>query len=87
MKCAYCDSENNDFIQLNQTFGFSCIEISFNSQGMLRVRYYENGDNDFVSQVIINIKFCPNCGRAMKGRTNTVEPIGFLDQSGLASAT
>ena len=87
MKCAYCDSDNNDFVQLNQTFGYSGIEMSLNRQGMLRVRYYENGDNNFVSQDIINIKFCPNCGRVMNGRTNTVKTNGFSDKGVLCSAT
>lgn len=87
MKCAYCDSDDNDFVQLNQTFGYSGIEMSLNRQGMLRARYYENGNNIFISQDIINIKFCPNCGLAMNGRMNSIETIGFSDKGGLCSAT
>ena len=87
-RCPYCDSENNDFIPLNQSVEYSGIEMALNRQGMLRVRYYMyNGVDHFESQDIVNIKFCPNCGRAMNGRTNSVETIGFADESGLASAT
>lgn len=87
MKCVYCDRKDYDFVPLNETFGYSGIEISLNKQGMLRVRYYDINDPDFVIQDIVNIKFCPNCGRVMNARTNMVEPIGYADESGLASAT
>lgn len=66
MKCAYCDRKDNDFIPLNQTVDYSGIEMSLNKQGMLRVRYYDINDPNFVTQDIVKIKFCPNCGRAMR---------------------
>ena len=65
MKCAYCDREDNDFVLLNQTTDYSGIEMSLNRQGMLRVRYYTDGSKVWFSQDIVEIKFCPNCGRAM----------------------
>ena len=63
--CQYCESRgNNDFLLLNQTQDYSGIEIALNRQGMLRTRYY--GDNDiWCSQEIVNIKFCPMCGRKL----------------------
>ena len=63
--CQYCESRgNNDFLLLNQTQDYSGIEIALNRQGMLRTRYY--GDNDiWYSQEIVNIKFCPMCGRKL----------------------
>jgi hypothetical protein len=65
-KCKYCKAENNDFVQLNDTVDYSGIEISLNRQGMLRVRYYDVNDPDFVTQDIINIKYCPICGKHLK---------------------
>ena len=63
--CQYCESRgNNDFLLLNQTKDYSGIEIASDRQGMLRTRYY--GDNDiWFSQEIVNIKFCPMCGRKL----------------------
>ena len=66
MKCAYCDREDNDFVLLNQTMDYSGIEIALNRQGMLRVRCYADDSKVWFSQDIVEIKFCPNCGRAMK---------------------
>ena len=58
--CKYCEHENNDFVILNETKDYSGIEIAVNRQGMLRVRYE---DNIWFSQDIVNIKFCPMCGK------------------------
>lgn len=66
MKCAYCDREDNDFVLLNQTTDYSSIEMALNRQGMLRVRCYIDDNQVWFSQDIVEIKFCPNCGRAMK---------------------
>lgn len=66
MRCAYCDGEDNDFVLLNQTTDYSGIEMALNRQGMLRVRYYADDSHIWYSQDIVEIKFCPNCGRAMK---------------------
>jgi hypothetical protein len=63
--CKVCDRENNDFVLLNETEDFSFIEISLNKQGMLRVRLIDN-QGRITSQDIINIEFCPICGRKMR---------------------
>lgn len=65
--CKYCNANHNDFILLNNTFDYSGIEISMNKQGMLRVRCYCDEMDGFVSQDIINIKYCPVCGEKFKG--------------------
>lgn len=65
MKCKYCEHENNDFVTLNETTDYSSIEMALNRQGMLRVRYYEDSNQVWFSQDIINIKFCPICGRKL----------------------
>lgn len=62
--CPYCESNNNQFIEVNQTKEYSGIEMCLNRQGMFRVRYYDDNDNIFVSQDIVNIKYCPYCGKA-----------------------
>ena len=65
-KCKFCDSNSNDFISLNDTIDYSGIEIAINSQGMLRSRYYDiDYDSNFRSQDIINIKYCPMCGKEL----------------------
>ncbi len=64
--CKYCEHENNDFIILNDTVEYSDIEMALNRQGVLRVRCFEQGEYDlFYSQDIINVKFCPMCGRKL----------------------
>ena len=64
--CKYCGHENNDFVILNDTVEYSNIEMALNRQGVLRVRYFEQGEYDlFYSQDIIKIKFCPMCGRKL----------------------
>lgn len=64
--CKYCEHENNDFVILNDTVEYSNIEMALNRQGMLRVRYFEQGEYDlFYSQDVINVKFCPICGRKL----------------------
>lgn len=61
--CQYCEPRrNNDFVTMNQTAKYSGIQLAINCQGMLRARYYVNGDT-FETQDIVNIKYCPLCGR------------------------
>ena len=61
--CQYCENEYNDFVLLNETASYSDIEIALNRQGVLRVRTYDGDGWSFVSQDIINVKYCPMCGR------------------------
>lgn len=65
--CPYCNAETNDFVPINQTVEYSGIEIALNRQGMLRVRVYESGQENFTTQDIVEIKYCPNCGAKMDG--------------------
>ena len=64
--CKYCEHENNDFVVLNETVEYSGIEVELNKQGMLRVRYYEDCTKTWFSEDIINVKFCPMCGRRLQ---------------------
>ena len=67
VNCQCCSKATNDFVLLNETCSYSGIEMALNRQGMLRVRYYTEGDIWF-SEDIINVEFCPVCGkRFMKG--------------------
>lgn len=72
MSCKYCENETNDFIEINDTFRYSGIEMSMNRQGMLRVRVdlgpSELHKNVFETEDIVNIKFCPFCGKKLKRR-------------------
>lgn len=65
--CQYCEPRGfNDFVPMNQTVEYSGIELAVNCQGMLRARYYTEGDIWF-SEDIVNIKYCPLCGRRFNG--------------------
>jgi hypothetical protein len=66
MKCPYCEHENNDFITLNQTAEYSGIEIAMNRQGMLRVRCCGENTETFQTQDIVEIKYCPLCGKKIE---------------------
>lgn len=61
--CKCCNKQDNDFVLLNETASYSNIEIALNRLGMLRVRSYNEDDYNFETQDILNIKFCPMCGR------------------------
>ena len=66
MNCKYCGEKDNGFVLLNETTDYSGIEMSLNRQGMLRARYYEQGKYDlWFSEDIVNINFCPICGRKL----------------------
>lgn len=62
MNCKYCNRKDNDFVMLNDTAEYSYIEMALNRQGMLRVRSYDETEIWF-SEDIVNVKFCPMCGR------------------------
>lgn len=66
--CRYCHGFNHRFIPLNKTSKYSGAEIAVNSQGMLRVRV-QNECDIFTTQEIVNIEYCPACGRRFR-RTN-----------------
>ena len=62
-KCPYCETINNDFMVMNQTVEYSRIELAMNRQGMLRTRCYDVSGDSFETQDIIEIKYCPMCGK------------------------
>lgn len=61
--CEYCESEIG-FVPINNTVDYSGLEIGLNGKGMLRCRAYMFKRN-FETQDIVNIKFCPMCGRKL----------------------
>lgn len=66
-KCPYCKSGTNDFVRINHTVEYSGIEMSLDMFGTLRVRTYKNSTDDyFDSQDMIEIKYCPFCGRSFR---------------------
>lgn len=66
-KCPYCESGTNDFVRINYNVEYSGIEMSLDRFGKLRVRTYINSIDDyFDSQDIIEIKYCPFCGRRFR---------------------
>ena len=64
-QCPYCEADDNQFIPLNETKDYSGIEISLNKQGMMRIRFGYADCVCFESQDIVNIKYCPMCGRKL----------------------
>lgn len=67
-KCRYCEHDDNGFTTLNDaTSLYSGIEIALNRQGILRVRAYDDiWDVNFNSQDMLNVSFCPICGRRFR---------------------
>lgn len=65
--CQYCRGKNNDFVLLNNTNMYSGVDIEMNKQGMLRVRVFNDEMDGFVTQDILNILYCPLCGRKFNG--------------------
>ena len=61
--CQYCMERNNDFVLLNNSNMYSGIDIEINRQGMLRVRVFNDEMDGFVTQDILNVRYCPLCGR------------------------
>lgn len=67
--CNHCmPSSEHDFLTLNDTVEYSGIEIALNDQGMLRIRVYDKGNLE--TQDIVNITYCPFCGRRFKNGTD-----------------
>ena len=64
-KCKYCEKKNDDFIPINN-IGNNEIEIEINRKGILRVRHYGYS----MSEDIINVNFCPICGRKFTEENN-----------------
>ena len=64
--CRYCRGAQNAFHNLNITEKYSSVEIAVNRQGMLRVRVFADEEDTFATQEVININFCPMCGRRFK---------------------
>lgn len=66
--CDKCETSDNGFVLLNNTACYSGIEFAMSNKGMLRVRTYPNLDDSglFDSQDIINIDYCPICGRRLR---------------------
>lgn len=65
MSCKYCNRKDNGFVSITQTAEYSDLDIEINRQGMLRVRCYNDEMDGFVTQDIVNIGFCPMCGRKL----------------------
>lgn len=65
--CGLCESFDNGFNLLNATTGYSGLEIAISSKGMLRVRYYPttNEDSLYEAQDVVNINYCPICGKKL----------------------
>ena len=65
--CKCCCSRTNDFVLINQYPDYCGIDIAVNRQGMLRVRTYPDGnDGNYESQDIVQMNYCPLCGRQFK---------------------
>ena len=67
MSCPYCGIDTNQFNPINQTVGYSGIEVSLNRQGLLRIRVLDCSSREptigLLSQDVVQIKYCPMCGK------------------------
>lgn len=65
-ECGFC-KKSDSFIPLTEATEYSGIEIAICGKGMLRARYYAEGTCNFDGQDVVNINFCPICGRRLGG--------------------
>lgn len=70
--CDFCSSSDSSFIVMNKdTVKYSNLEIAMDNSGTLRVRHlYDVVRNNqlvqgFDTQDVLNIAFCPICGKAI----------------------
>ena len=64
--CRFCLGAQNDFHKITTTEKYSGIEIAVNRQGMLRVRVLSDDEDSFTTQDVVNVHFCPMCGRRFR---------------------
>lgn len=65
--CEYCEDKVDRYYKnLTTTAEYSGLEISLHPKGTLRVRAYL-GDDLFKAQDIVNVNYCPMCGRKLGG--------------------
>ena len=66
MACVYCKPKRDgDSYCMNYPEDHG-IEITMDHKGELRVRYYEDYEDTVSAQDIIDINFCPMCGRDLR---------------------
>lgn len=64
-ECKYCrEDSSGEFVSLNDTADYSGLELAMYKK-MLRARCFHLGSGDMVTQDIVNIKYCPMCGRKL----------------------
>nr|DAK83840.1 MAG TPA: C2H2 type zinc-finger protein [Caudoviricetes sp.] len=64
--CRFCRGAQNAFHKISNTEKYSGVEIAVNRQGMLRVRVFADDEETFTTQDVVNINFCPMCGRRFR---------------------
>ena len=76
--CRVCGHASPEFVKLNSTMDCSDIEISVSSIGLLRARNFRGSINPTnnpnlptFNQDVVEINFCPICGRQFMHRSNT----------------
>lgn len=66
MACKCCKPKPDHVVYSMTDPEYSGIEVMMHHKGELRVRYYDGDDENFTAQDIININFCPMCGRDLR---------------------
>lgn len=63
--CRYCEPKPDGVVYVMNDPEYSGIELSMHHAGELRVRYSEEGSDTYEAQEIIQMNYCPMCGRRL----------------------
>ncbi len=64
-RCKYCEEDySGGFVSLNDTADYSGLELAMCKE-MLRARCFHLASGEMVTQDIVNIRYCPMCGRKL----------------------
>lgn len=70
MACECCKPKPSNVVHVMNYPETSGIELAMTRDGDLRVRYYSD-DEPYVAQEVLQMNFCPNCGRNLKAGGST----------------
>ena len=64
--CNFCSGSSSEFRRLNNTALYSGIEMAMDTGGLFRVRVLTDNGESFTTQEIIQMRYCPACGRKFR---------------------
>lgn len=64
--CKFCSGNSSAFRTVNATALYSGIEMAMGTSGLFRVRVLTDNGESFTTQEIIQMRYCPACGRKFR---------------------